>query len=722
MPPISFKSYYELYEIKPNFRSMNRWFVLYFCLYGLGLSAQTFAHRKHRYQWDEHQTIPIEVHEMFQSYNAVVLHQETRISLINHSFRQYKRIRFLNEEGIRLFNQISFANPVDPISFLYKHPLVLQDTIYQPKLGVDDFYLLSARIIRQGEYVNAVLKEIVEPQKVWRNGQRILQYAYHVYVRNLQPGDELEWVYSHRLPSVMRFTLHEKIPVQSSVVEVWLPSHRRYHVSCNDSGVVRDSLRMYKKRVLFDRIRFEAINRLPVDIISAGSYAVDLPAILFYPISDSISEGLFSTAKPVYYYWKNKLFDEVTSHNEFYEGVSGVIHSESRQVIDQLFRSAVGTYPLSATHAMRAIHHYLTDAFSYKNDYGYEAGYDTELENLADYLDKKILRQRSRYRVYSELMNRLDTVYYLMHIPDKRVNRLQNAYFQPLQQSVIAFGAGQLANMNYYLPREAHASFYENELPFYLQGMHVWGIPQQVSSEMYYHQASSIQFPLLQTPMYADSVNLRYAYSTAHISFHDNEVHFRTSLMLQGNFSTSTRGLYKYDSKDSSLFRSYHQRIYDLNGKSTKLTTISTQNKVYPFTSSWEFTYTTPLLLSKKDSVFVLNLTGACNLLYMPIPKSSQMHMTMIRPDFSYSDKFVYNYTLSQPARLLNASEYTFVINNACMKMESSVFQKSDTEICVRVNCAILCSEISAIDADLYFDFQRRLKKIFDMQLAFQIL
>jgi hypothetical protein len=703
-------------------------FSLYVTLYLLFFTSllqvwgQSFTHRKHNYQWDEHVPVPVEIHPDFASSHAVVLHEETRISLINQTFRQYIRIRFLDDEGIRLFNRFSFPHPVDPIFWYYQHPYLLHDSLYAPKQLNEDFLFVTARIIRNGEFINANLLEQVEPQKKWVQGARLDYFAYHLMSRALQPGDELELVYAHKLPAVSRFLVNRALPVQSSVTILMFPLDRIYYDGCTNLSAIRDSSIEKISGKKFLRIRYEIKNIQPISIGCTDARSSEISLIQFYPVTDIWEETLFQAkynTNP--YRWKEFLVKEVT-YDEFN---SWKYYSRQMDENNITFNEIFKRYArddLSAIQKMNTIQAGLMQDFDFKNDYAFFSGYDQELERISHYLQHNIIRQRSVHRLYRELMNRLDTVYYLAKITDKRVGGWTYPLYGPLLKTVTAYALMQGKSPVFYLPKDHRYGYFPNELPFYLQGVRLPLIPQKISKTDFFQ--NRFDYPLVTTPKYQSVDNLRTTKVEADVNLDLKKVTFNADILLQGNFSTSTRSLYLCNYKDSTLNRSYLQKITCLNGVDIPFQRKEQQiQPEYPFTAgfkiSWELKGGIHAL---SDSMYVLKLSGLINLLQLCDENSLLLHGLNYQYDFAYRDAFDVELKLNRNVRLLNGSEYLFLMDNEYFIIRSRLYQSQPNLLKVEVLREQKTEVVPQAYKDKVIELERIIRKLLALQVIVKVI
>lgn len=699
-------------------------FLIYCFLFSITalnqLCAQSYTHRKHSYQWDEHIPVPVEIHPDFASAHAVVLHEETRISLINQTFRQYVRIKFLDEKGIHWFNRFSFPHPVDPLFWYHAHPVLMHDSLYAPKLLNEDFLFVTARIIRNGEFMNANLLEQVEPQKIWVQGGRLDYFAYHLMSRALQPGDELELVYAHKLPAVNRFVVNRAMPVQSSVTILMFPLDRIYYDGCTDASAFRDSSLEKISGRKYQRIRYELKNIRPVSFGCTDARSSQLSVIQFYPVTDVREETMFQGKyNTLPYRWKEFLIKEVT-YDEFnsWDYYSRQM-DENNITFNEIFkRYALSS--LSAVQKMNALQVGLMHDFEYKNDYAFFSGYDQELERISHYLERNILRQRSVHRLYKELMNRLDTIYYLAKITDKRVGAWTYPLYSPLLRIVTTYALMQNKSPVFYLPKDHRYGYFPNELPFYLQGVRLPLIPQKIPKADFLQ--NRFDYPLVTTPMYQPADNFRTTVVQADVNLDLKQVTFDARIQLQGNFSTSTRSLYLCNYKDSTLHRSYLQKITRLNG--VDLPYEWKEQKIqpeYPFTADFFISWQSKQVLQTiNDSIYNLKLGGLINLLQLGDEAKLALHGLDYWYDFAYHDVYELDIKLNKNVQLLNGADYLFLINNDYFSMRSRLYQVQADRLRLEVLREQKTETVPNTFRESVAELERIIQKMLMLQVVFK--
>jgi hypothetical protein len=73
---------------------------------------------------------------------------------------------------------------------------------------------------------------------------------------------------------------------------------------------------------------------------------------------------------------------------------------------------------LSSVAKFNKMHSTIVNTFSYNNELEVYSGQSRELQKVGINLENKILRSRSRWRIYSELAERMNDDYYITNLHD----------------------------------------------------------------------------------------------------------------------------------------------------------------------------------------------------------------------------------------------------------------------------------------------------------------
>lgn len=130
------------------------------------------------------------------------------------------------------------------------------------------------------------------------------------------------------------------------------------------------------------------------------------------------------------------------------------------------------------------IHEVITDEFEYKAQDPYKP--DIKLpDQTYEFTNEKILTERSRIFIYSDMLKGLDQEYFLVGLTDKRVNELKLDEFFPSLNADQYYCVSYKGQLFYLTPKSHRFGYHINELPFYYEDISTLLIPQSMSEDDY---------------------------------------------------------------------------------------------------------------------------------------------------------------------------------------------------------------------------------------------
>ena len=668
--------------------------ILFLSMCIAALSAQRFTHRQYRHNWHDHLPIDVPVSPVFAEYDAVILYDEVLISLINPTFKRYFRIKFRTKESILAFNDFVLPNSVDPYLFRYSYPQEKQDTGYYPLLKDEEINYFDARIIRNGELVKAVLDEKIYTYPI-HEGYNVLNYhAFRYHVRNLQPGDELEVSYSHKLPPVTRYFFQDRLPKQECRVSILTPWSTLYTIKAANLPLEFDTVRTP------GYISYGCVleNIWPADPRFNQQSYTGLPYVEFfidkyYIGSSSIVQG---SAPTLPLRWKNVLYtlagfrpDDYGYHVSKTDGSTQTYN----QVFDEIFSPMKDS---SLTWQLQHMQEIFTDSFAYADDWSYYTREHDDLETVKANLGKRVIRQRYRLKTYTEMLYRWDKEYYCAYIPDRRITLLSEKEYRPLLGVHRYFVIRDGNEFHFVMPKHHRFGYYMDEMPFYCSGVPTYLVPQMVSERMFNRTPDDITYPLVYTPAYKPWDNRRTTYTYARVELDSGMVRLSGRVDLAGQFSTMTRGAYLYGYRDSTVNRKYNQLIYQVKDAGLDEVKLLSLSKEYPFSCSIAAVYHSPSLISRaSDTTYLLDISGWINPVFHEEFDPKYYHASFFS-DFEGEDHFSLGIRFSQKVALLNSADYVYLIRNSFADLRTHISQPEKDFLMIEVSYKIKTDEVPA--------------------------
>lgn len=680
--------------------------------------GQRFTHRQYRHDWNDHIPVGIEVKPEFKDYPAVIVYEEVIISLVNPTFKRYARIKFNTREGVDRFNDFILPHAVDPYLFQYTFPADVRDTSYFPLLMEDEINYFDARIIRNGQTYKAVLDELITDVPLKDGARTFPYYFFRFYARNLEPGDELEISYSHKLPYVNRYFFNELMPKQECHVDVKVPAPYLYTVKPRNFMQQPDSSMNKKNTPIYVIYGFEQYDLHPVNPLYDNGAYLDLPYLEFNlaRYEDGNSSLLEGIAPVKQILWKDVLFKMVTPYTKAEMDYHLAQPDANAATLNRAFDEIAGKREyLSLTEKVKLIQQYFCDEYEYHNDWKYYHSEVDDLESIRSTLSKKLLRNRFRKQVYDELFYRLRDVFYYTFIPDNRIYALDEKNYTQMAGQRFYYAIKDGESIHFITPKEHRYGLYMDEMPFYLNGCKAFLIPQMVEKSFYYSYPHKIIYPLVYTPFYDEKDNRRKLTMKGNIDLPGNRAGFSSTLDLSGQYSTMTRGGYLYQYRDSTVNKKYSQLVWSqVHGVKDMLVVVQ-QNKSYPYDCQLGFSWHSEQIIHKtNDSTYTLDMTGMLNFIFPEGFNAHEYHATYY-PDFAGTDEFSISLQFTDNIRLMNGSDYLFILNNRFASLRCHVNQVQPNRILIEAGYTIKTERLDAAyinDAGEIFNALHKLSRM----------
>jgi len=675
------------------------------------LFAQSFEHRKFKYDWKDALRISFKQEDHFKEYGAVILFEETTLDVELKNIKRYQVFQFNDTVSIAKYNLFRVPIPMDSRqSTLFN--LHRPDSNSFPQLLYEKINFFDARIIRNGEFVKAVLDEIAY-KKEERTGEYIIPYYVHYfYVRNLLPGDQLEVVISHHWPeSTFKYYLNETLPKQEAYINI------------NDSPLGQVDAYVNTNLATFignDRSKEGRSNRISFENLEAVDPTIptnifSLPRIEFYENKKyQITNRPFGIQDVDTLKWKDVLYNFVTRIDpmemrtwEYYD-----VQSYKTSLFFSKMKDMAGKN-VSGVDLMNFIHQYAVERLGYKNDFNYFVHNEHGFSDLGNYLERDTLRETSRHDFYFKMLDRVNLPYYRVFLQDHRLQITDTSKVGIFYDDYLSYLVyDKDSTINIYYPKKGRSGYYTNELPFYLTGQFAYLIPQTIPRKIYDKEPGNIQYPLHYFIPNDPKKNIKKIVSVINISLEGNKSNVTSHLKLSGQYSTLLRGFYRFGEMDTTISPIYYTNTLK-NISTVKIETDSSQ-KIFPFEhdftiigSGWKNVYSTI------DGSYMIDLSDLINIHFENLdPKYFKANY---RHDFEGKEEYVCELNFDKLVTIDNINSYTHEIKTEGFVFSSSLVKIADNQYGLKVDWIILDEQTKTVDLN-------DLKKVFDLIREFNQL
>lgn len=704
-------------------------FGLLFCANVLAQKAKDVP----LFQWPSTQFTNIPVNPEYANHDAVILQDSNAIVVTGAKeefmyvrIARHFRVKLVNEAGVRRFSSLAVPESFDPMHDYRAVPLHERDKVRRPYyFDVLPIYF-EARVLR----ADGRVEEIGHTKKV--QFRRLLvenvmfnAKSFEFNFFELEEGDELEVAYKYEIPfdknwyrfNAARIFFHSDIPKQNYALNITYKSRMwaEFFGARSDERQEHDG----KVTLLWRR------QNLPAALGEVGSRPhLDLEHVSYGLNRNSWRhtyvdpESFIRKTSPYWVYFLRQREERALWWRRVArKNLPDRQNVKFNSFLEQTSRSVPDSLPHRKA---LSVHGKIVDDFDYADDQAYYSGEDQKLERIGDHVEKKIIREISRYNLYSKLYNRFMVPYNTVYFMDKRVGAISKEYPGPIYDQDFAFVFGGNVNRSVYMYPKRHRFGYEtDELPFYWEG--TTGI--LVNADLLFSfDFDSLLF--VQTPQNEAEANSRKSTVQARINHKSGVVNFDARVALYGQFSTMTRGYYQYAFVDSTINPRYRQRLFDIDATNVNIgvNEMTSKSDQYPYKSNFQFNYTASGLL-KHDATsdnYFLNLSQWFNTIYNE-DFSAKDRSQPFYADFLHQDEFRYFLTFDGDVEVLNTSELAREIKNSFGSLKIEIEQVNDQTIMLRLLHTVDNERVPAAEVNGVEEIFKALQELNSSSLMFKV-
>ena len=693
--------------------------------------SQSFKYKNYKYEWPVKMPAKIVLDSIFKNEDAVILEESCiyneggnkipEFQFLNYSanyffvdrsvqganpvVKKYKRIKFLTQKGIDKFNRIILPESFDPSSDYYNVRPNLKDSILRPLGEFECIRYFAARIIKEdGTIKKATIKESTKEEIIYGAIKIDKYYNWIFQFTDLQPGDEVEMDYSYEgeynYGKSNRIFFNADMPIQKLNFTFRYPEKEFIIMTFHNGAYPKDSIMVTQSSPHYTEYYFHFVNlRGGINDVGGRPYK-QLPYFSFYRhrrdygIEDSNS-GFIKTPLP--YPWSLVMLPYVGYK---YENLTLKLSKTDRttvalnEITEKLILKAGDT---ASAFVISKLQEDLAENYDFKEDPGYYMGEASDIENLGKNLDKNIIRQMSRIRIYDEVMLRLDKPFYHTLLTDKRISEIDMNRYETLVASRVGIAVPYQNFMLHFYPKSYRFGYEPNELPFYYEDSYSILFPQDVIAEKKYELVPRVEFKFIKTPSSDRNNNLRNTSGMVNISLDSLKVNVQAKIRLSGQFSTLIRGFYKYGSIDTTINPSYFNII---SGKADKISNIKTivspTGKKFPFetTVNHEF-QSTKYLTKTNDKTYSISLQNLFNNITED-DLHSENRLLNYYPDFQSQDTHRFLFHFDHPVEVTNIKELNKQIENTFSDYEIKASQPTPNDVLLETSLIVKTESVPA--------------------------
>ncbi|MGB1204040.1 MAG: DUF3857 domain-containing protein [Chitinophagales bacterium] len=726
---------------------------LCFILYANNAYAQnTNYQRKYLQAWEESPIKNEQVADEFAAEDAVILYEKSAWNIkafINKGertsmFKKNMRIKFLTEKGIQQYANITIPEPCNPQYEYSDLPKKEHENIYRPKYFELNIRYLKARLIKADGKVNHVQpQDEIISEKMLYNARDRTAYAYHFSFPKIDVGDVLEIEYLYFVPFVFdwkRIFFHGDMPKQESVLEITYPGSELMFVTEANGLALSDSTKN-KKRPFNITKTWKQSNLKACINEPGGRPYLELPYLEYYFHNkaygvfenDAIVE--FSPYSWTYYgfhllgfrelnmaLFTDKLSRKEAGLNLFYDEQVKDIKEENHIVKLNKMNAHIAE---NFDYVMLKDHYFNTDKrLSHLHSYYrekllkeinrytmYEGIFNrlsddlfmevtankigrtslAKMERVPNSINKKRLLNINKHTIYEGIFNRLEEDYFMVFISDNRLSKIDPRKCLPVLGRNTLYSTSKENKMFYVFPKNQREGHYINELPFYLENTFSLHVLQMIKSTEDLHNTR-----LYKTPNSSADDNYRLSNVKATVSLAEKKISFDAKIILSGQFSTLTRGVYKHSSIDSTINERYDHKIMQLNKHATHNEPKIKVSQIYPFKTDIRVDYTAPNIVTKKDEkTYTIDLKQWFRHIIYEKFEAKNREMAFYS-DFIGRDTYRYYVEFDKPISVKAFKDLPLEIENEMGNYKFDIQQMSPTSLMIQSDLWVAKPKVEA--------------------------
>jgi len=639
------------------------------------LFAQNTQYRKIKHEWGKPFPIQTEVESQFQNEDIVIINEDIHLNVIGKKDNfltiqivKHSIIKFQTETGIKDNAAISIPETIDPKIDL-RHSIERKSGLYPRDTDIEINYFMARIRKKDGRIIDVEMNDqIIENTKLF-NMKTYKTYSYIFHINNIEIGDELEVKYSYEVPywknwhnyNSKRIFFHGRYPKQKHSFNIRFHDILQTRIT-NINDVEPDSISEMKKRTIL----YYSYTNLPGCMNEIGARVHrELPHLVL--TLNTIDERLYYSDRiemqkiliPYWVYFLQRR--EIQAQLVKLRKTPIIKDPQIIKVMQFIAKQTAGTSNKDPLTKLMKIHQSIVDNFDYQLDQKFIEGIDKKLEKLGDFTEQKILREISRYKLYSRIFTFLDIPYYTLYFMDSRIADMGPNYISPIFDNNFAFVAIINDKAFYFYPKSSRLGFYVDELPFYWENSSALLVLWHTLWEN--NTAHKPKF--IQTHSSNEKDNYRVSSVNATVNTVTTTVNFDARLNLSGQFSTMTRGLYKYDHFDSSVNPLYGKKLWELNKTIRPIQNTETfQAPTFPYQSNFRIKYQASNLIQQTNKKeYSINLKGWFKHIISDSLEAKSRTLNYY-PDFLFRDHFQYYIQFDKDVEILDKEQFNVEIKN----------------------------------------------------------
>lgn len=667
------------------------------------VKSQSFKHRSFKFNWKKTLQGSFEKVDEFKNQNCVILFEKVEFDCKERILFKHQVIQFDTQESIDKFNYFRVPINVNPYKEIPKNGnLDIPDSIQFPKIMYDKIIAFDARIIRDNKIEMAILKENATKKYELVNNIYRPYYVHSFYVRNLNPGDQLEIITKQYLDiQNFSFVLSEKLPKQNITYTIknlpygWLINKsENFNINLSELNVTKG-----KYSTIDATFKFAKLASNDPAIHTPYNEVIQLTLIPQFYLSSAAS----ITSKDIYDTLSWKYFIYQLTKSYFTTDMHEYERFDMNNInLNKYFENIKTTYNLTLnSDIVKMIHTIFIQSFSYSKDEKVYQKLEAVDNTIATYIKNKVFRKYYSNLYYHHILDRSKLKHYVAILYDNR-NYLPDSTLVNYEISNRTLYAVQDEKENYFyfLEKNTPGGYYINELPFYYLNK-FYLIPQNLPFKQYELGYKKQEINVLTPSLYEEEDNYRITNSQVNIDFTTNKYYIQCTRKLSGQYSTLLRDYVKYKHKDESIHHSYFD---DFMTQQSITPTILKEATEYPFDFWYEYKSDVKSnIFQNNDGNTILIIQNIVNTFYQLID-TNYFHSSY-RHDFKGYDTYNIKIISTEKFTILNHKEFDFFINTEDFTLSCVLNELNDYEWELKIISRITSDTTNTNTLNLLIDY-----------------
>jgi len=307
-------------------------------------------------------------------------------------------------------------------------------------------------------------------------------------------------------------------------------------------------------------------------------------------------------------------------------------------------RTVLGIPEEAKARRVEALHEYIAEQFTYKNDTLWFQNIDNGQARMGHQVKAERIREISRFDLYAKMIYALGADFSTAYLLDKRIGHMDDQWMTPLWENDLLFGVKDADHTLWMHPKRGLVGLWAGELPFIWQGTNA------VIMNATFLDADRTMSPLfLDLPTDDPAANVRVVETQLDVTANNATIQGTTRVLLCGQFSTLGRGAYQGLRIDGTIHPLYGDVLQRMGASDEGQWRVRTNSSDPPFRFQAERSFAASDILSVGEKgAWSIDVSGLiCHA--VPTNFASESRDLPFYWDFAQNDRSIIDLQFDQP-------------------------------------------------------------------------